>query len=81
MSKRCKVYGGLSLKGGKWVRTIVAATSIKAAALALNSTVSTVKEYWSVTGNKIECEVALKKPMTVFCATSDFGTDFSEMEK
>ena len=68
-----KVWGGLTLKGGKQHRTIVAATSQANAAEALGCTLHELRGYWAVTGNKTELGVALAKPGQVFIQSTPNG--------
>ena len=72
-----KVWGGLVHMGRRGqLRTVVAATSQAKAAEALHCSVSELRGWWSVSGNKDDCEAALSKPGQVFMATSSMGRDF-----
>ncbi len=66
-----KVFGGLLFKQGKQIRHIVSASSQKKAAELLGVSVGEVRSLWAQTGNKIELEVALAQPGTVFLKVSD----------
>jgi len=82
---KLKVYAGLTFVRGKQCRTIVAAPSKKAALEALETvgagrmSMYEFTNYWSATGNKIELEVALAKPLTVFRANGTDRYDFKEV--
>lgn len=78
---KLKVFGGLMIINGKQVRIIVAATSQKKAAELTGVSLAHLRDYWSVTGNAVELDVALSKPNTVFVSDSDFGKDFVELIK
>lgn len=71
-----KVFGGQHNKGGSNVRNIVSAASQKKAAELVGISVSELASYWAVTHNKLELEVALASPGTVFHASSTMGNDF-----
>jgi predicted NAD-dependent protein-ADP-ribosyltransferase YbiA (DUF1768 family) len=71
-----KVYGGLTFVDGKQVRTIVAAKSWTQAARLIGQSVNSLKQYWAITGNKVELETALSKPLTVFKASTSMANDF-----
>lgn len=60
-----KVFGGLSFVRGKQLRTIVAAKSQKAAAEALGVSLSYLRNYYAITGNRQELEQALSQPGVV----------------
>ncbi len=75
--KKLKVWGGL-LTPGKQVRTIVATTTKKRAAELLEISLYEFNGYWCKTGNDVELKVALRKPNTVFIASSSMGKDFKE---
>jgi len=85
MAKKLKVWGGMTFRTGKSSRTLVATYTKKRAMEILGLTPYTMKEYWSVTGNKVEIEVATGKPETIFCAIRDgYGLtveEFVEYEK
>lgn len=66
MPRQLKVYGGLTRLGPKQVRTAVAATSLTAAAKAVQLPVSYVRSCWSETWSKAELEVCLAAPGEVF---------------
>lgn len=81
---RLKVFGGLCSRGSvPQVRTIVAATSQRAACAALKAaghhvTLHEFRGYWCETGNAVEIEVATKAPMVVFqTSANDFRQDFT----
>lgn len=57
-----KVFGGLTFKGGMQMRTLVAASSQKAAAKLVGTSLDDFRAYWSVTGNRAEVEAALAQP-------------------
>lgn len=78
---KLKVFGGLTIKNGKQVRTIVATTSQQKAADLVGISLGHLRDYWSVTGNPTELDVALSKPNTVFVSDSSFGKDFVEIVK
>jgi len=78
--RKYKVFGGLTMKGGKQVRTIVAAKTIKQACEILNMKMSSFKSSWSETGNKIELEVALNNPEKVFIANNIFSSKACDYE-
>ncbi len=72
-----KVWGGLVHMGARGqCRTVVAATSQAKAAEALNCTVSELRSWWSVSGNKDDLAAALSEPGRVFMASSSMGRDF-----
>jgi len=71
MAKKLKVWGGMTFRISKSSRTIVAAYTKKRAMELLGLTPHAMKEYWSITGNKVEIEVATGTPETVFCAVRD----------
>lgn len=74
---KLKVFGGLTFaKGRGQVRTIVAETSQKKAAEKLDVSVNYLRDYFSVTGNPVECETALAKPGVVFMSSSIDTRDF-----
>ena len=80
-----KVFAGLeSVRGAKQARVLVAATSQQAAVEALracgmHTTRRTIGQYWSVTGNKRECELALSAPGTVFASSGIDEDDFERL--
>lgn len=78
---KLKVFGGLTIKNGKQVRTIVATTSQQKAADLVGISLGHLRDYWSVTGNPVELELALSKPNAVFISDSTFGKDFVELTK
>lgn len=72
-----KVWGGLIHMGARGqCRTVVAATSQAKAAEALHCTVSELRSWWSVSGNKDDLAAALSEPGRVFMASSSMGFDF-----
>lgn len=72
-----KVWGGLIHMGRREkARAVVAATSQAKAAEALHITVSELRGWWAVSGNKDDCGAALSQPGRVFMATSSLGKDF-----
>lgn len=62
---KLKVYGG-HLFGGSFgprgSRVIIATTSWKRASEILKTSLSHIKNYWSITGNAHELKIALAKP-------------------
>ena len=82
MRKRAlKVFGGQSFSSKGFVRTIIAAASQKEAAAIIGTSMSDIRDYWSITGNKTELSVAMSKPMTVFMASTSMGSDFVERKR
>lgn len=77
--KQLRVWGGLTFKGGKQVRTIVATRTKKRAMELLKASPNTFKDYWSETGNAVEIATALPKPDTIFIASTSMGNDFIEV--
>lgn len=82
MARKLKVYGILTSHnipgiGYRQCRTIVAATSKKAAAEAMGMTDYEFNRYGSVTGNEYELELALGSPGTVFVETIPWRRDRS----
>jgi hypothetical protein len=76
---KLKVFGGLTRTAeGKYVRTIFATKSIKEAANLVGLSVFSFIKYWSMTGNAIECKIALSKPGAIFKASTTDGFDFTE---
>jgi len=72
-----KVWGGLVHMGARGqCRTVVAATSQAKAAEALRCTLSELRAWWSVSGNKDDLAAALSAPGQVFMASSSMGRDF-----
>ena len=72
-----KVWGGLVHMGARGqCRTVVAATSQAKAAEALHCTISELRGWWSVSGNKDDLAAALSEPGRVFMASSSMGRDF-----
>ena len=55
----------------------MAASSQKQAAEKLNVSVNHLRNYFSVTGNPLECEVALSQPGVVFLSSSIDKRDFA----
>jgi hypothetical protein len=80
-----KVFAGLeSARGAKQARVLVAATSQQAAAEALracglHTTRRTIGQYWSVTGNRRECELAMSMPGAVFASSGIDEDDFVQL--
>jgi hypothetical protein len=72
-----KVFLGLSFVQGKQLRTIVAARTQKSAAQLLGIPLNHLKQYWSVTGNKIDLDTALASPEVVFHASNSERRDYS----
>ena len=62
--KKLKVYGGMTMRDGRKVRVVVAATSWAKAAEATGEKLHYVREYWSVTGNDAEIQAAMDAPGT-----------------
>ncbi len=85
---KLKVYGG-HLFGGKFghrgSRVIVAAHSWIEVARLVDTPLGHLKNYWTMTGNPRELEVALGKPMAVFFVSDDEAyksePDFQELKK
>jgi len=77
--KKLKVFGGCTFVDGRQVRTIIATTSKKKVAEVTGIQYARVLDYWSQTFNKVELEIALAKPETVFVASSFMGEDFREL--
>lgn len=74
---KLKVYGGLVFSNlGSQVRVIIATTSQIKAAQAACISVNQLRNYWSITGNKTELEIALAHPGQMFMASSSMGKDF-----
>lgn len=65
-----KVYGSMWITGGKQRRCIFAGTQ-KQLADRIHSNVSSVRNWWTPTGNKEELQVALSKPGVLFCLNSE----------
>ena len=82
MSK-LKVYGGLTFhkEQGKLVqhRTIVATTSQKRVAELTGESLYYIQNYWAITGNEEELEIALKNPEQVFLKINDLFVRFSSV--
>jgi len=79
-----KVYSGASMVNGKQVAVIVAATSQRTAVAALENfgiviSVRHLITYWTVTGNRKACEVALAQPGLAFAATSLDSDDYAPL--
>jgi hypothetical protein len=77
--KKLKVFGGCTFVDGRQVRTIIATTSKKKVSEVTGIQYTRVLDYWSQTFNKVELEIALAKPETVFVASSFMGEDFREL--
>lgn len=73
---KLKVYGGLTITNGKQVRTIVATTSQQKVAELTGLPVKYIRDYWSITGNNLELEIALASPNTVFKSEGLYDRDF-----
>lgn len=71
-----KVWGGLTMDGGKQVRTIVCAKTQKEAASLVGMTLHHFRGYWSETGNAVELAVCDRTSGKVFRATTSMGCDF-----
>lgn len=71
--KDFKVFGGHVILNGDPHRAIVAATSQRKAAIAIGVGVSTIRKYWSVTGNKVEVLIATRHPGIVFVCDREFS--------
>ena len=72
-----KVWGGLMLMGSLGqLRTVVAATSQAKAAEALGLSLSELRGWWSVTGNKSDLAAAMSEPGRVFMAATRNGGDY-----
>ncbi|MEJ7804433.1 MAG: hypothetical protein WKG03_00715 [Telluria sp.] len=81
-----KVFRGSDAINGKQVAVVVAASSQRAAVVALQSAGLTVSvrhlaSYWSVTGNAKDCAAALSAPGTVFAASSLDKHDYKPVPK
>jgi hypothetical protein len=70
---KLKVFGGNGMSQGKQLRTIVAVPSKKAAAEALNVSVSAISNWYSVTGNPEEVEAATEQPGVVLARPLDYA--------
>lgn len=73
---KLKVFGGLTMVKGKQVRTIVATTSQQKAADLVGVSVGYIRDYWAITANAIELEVALASPDTVFKSEGTMDKNF-----
>lgn len=79
-----KVFKGATFNNGKQVAVVVAASSQRNAVAALheyglNVTIRELATYWSVTGNKIDCETALAQPGQVFIASTLEAQDYKPL--
>lgn len=81
MARNMKVYGGLTFIDGKQLRTIVATSTKKRAMEILDESNYSFNNYWSETSNKVETEIALKEPNTIFVASTSTGFDFVKYQK
>ena len=79
--KELKVWGGLTLKDGKQVRTIIATYTKKKARELLDISVREFDFYWSVTGNEIEVPIALDCPETILTTPLFGGKNFTAENK
>lgn len=85
---RMKVFGGATFApGGAQQRTIVAASSQKAAVQALkdagipNITLGEFRGYWAVTHNEDELRIALESPLTVFRSSDRWKPNFHPLTR
>lgn len=79
--RKLKVFGGyLHGRGRPQVRTIVAAKSQKEAAVLFGVSIGCVRSCFCETFNKIEVEIAISSPGTIFQASSVDGKDFKKKE-
>lgn len=77
MQQQLKVFNGfLRGRGKSRVKTIVAASTQKAAAELLGISISELRRCWLVSENSAELEVALAHPGKVFQASSMYANDF-----
>ncbi len=79
-----KVYNGSSVVGGKQRTVIVAASSQRSAVAALANfgigiSLRHLATYWTVTGNRKQCEVALSQPGQAFAASSLDTDDYAPL--
>jgi hypothetical protein len=74
---KLKVFAGVC-PGRKMpqVSTIIATTSQAQAAKAVGESVSSFRQYWSQTGNEIQCQIALSLPETLFQASGVDKKDY-----
>lgn len=71
-----KVYGGhYFIPSEGQCRTFVAAKSQKECAKLLKVSPNHIRTMWAVTGNSLECEIALNEPRQIFYFTR--GNDYS----
>lgn len=75
-----KVFSGLTFACGKPLRTIVAASSQAKAAQLIGVPVSEIRNYWSVTGNAHQIDVALSQPGVVFKSSGVDQDDYAPVE-
>jgi len=80
MPNKLKVFGGLTFKDGKQVRTIVATTSKASAARLVGEKMHHFNDYWCETGNAIELEIANTRPETVFISSGIMCKEFHAKE-
>jgi hypothetical protein len=59
---------------GEQVRGIMAGTQVEIAK-AINSNIGYIREYWAVTGNAEELEIALKHPGVLFWCSANTYSD------
>ena len=57
--RKLKVWGGLTFRGGKQVRTIIAATTKKRIMEIGRLSIYELNNYWAETGNEVELETAI----------------------
>jgi hypothetical protein len=81
-----KVFNGWTMKNGKQVAVIVAASSQRKASAALaefgiDASVRAIQSYWAITGNKKHCEVALAVPGQAFAASSLDSDDYKPLPR
>lgn len=78
---KLRVYGGLIFgRGKRQVRTIVAATSKKAAAEILEMRLNDFSSIFTETGNPLELEVAKNAPNCIFQASCTMTEDFVQID-
>ena len=71
MARKLKIFGGLSMSRNGQTRTIIAATSQRAAVDLLNDqmrqwmSLNEFRKYWCETENEAEVAAALSKPNTI----------------
>ena len=75
-----KVFSGDGFFCGKQLRMIVATSSQKKAAALVGTTLSDIRDYWSLTGNEIACETALASPEVVFVETPTWSGNYVTLE-